>query len=127
MQLFSSIVFAIMAVVLPVAGVQRYFCTMSMAFISDTNSCPVEKKDCCGNPKKQLPSEPYCMVVAKLIPNAEKSGPMQIPAAIRDGSIIPGSMAGLVPSERAKLIAPQNDRGSPDRNRLFIEHQRLLI
>ena len=109
MRLFSTILFALMAMVLPMAGVQHYFCTMSMAFVDGTGECPVEKKECCG--EKHKPEKPDCMVSTKLLPNAEKSSPVQIPVA-SVLSILPVYSVELVPGIRIETLSPEKDRGS---------------
>jgi hypothetical protein len=127
MRGISTTLFALMAVMLPMAGVQHYFCTMSMTFVSNGNECPVETKDCCGKTEKHKPVDPDCMVVAKLLPNAETPSPFQVPGATGIWSMLSVSMDALAPGERVGRISPEKDRGPPDRHRLFMEHQRLLI
>ncbi len=126
MRLFSTILFALMAMVLPMAGVQHYFCTMSMAFVDGTGDCPVEEKDCCGKKGEHEPINPDCMVSSKLLPNAEKSSPVQLPTADAS-SILPVTTIDLVPAFRVERISPEKDRGSPDIPRLYLLQRRLLI
>ncbi len=113
-----------MAVVLPMAGVQHYFCTTNMSFVDGAGDCPVEKDECCG--KKEKHDKPDCMVSTKLLPNAEKSSPVQIPVA-DVWSLDPVSTFDLVPVLRNERISPQQDGGPPDMPRLYLVQRRLLI
>jgi hypothetical protein len=125
MRLISSIVFAVMALVLPVAGVQMQFCTVLMAFVEGADGCPAEKEDCCGKKNCSKPAD--CMVTAKLLPNAEKSSPAKLPPAPVNWTIVPQPMAfdlqeiPAVDISQAPLCAP------PDPPRLFLLQRRLLI
>ncbi len=125
MRFLSSILFALMAMVLPMAGVQHHFCTMSMAFV-DGEDCPVEEKDCCGEKNAPKPATPDCMISAKLLPNAEKYSPVHVPLA---GAwiILPVSTMDIVPAASKEAISPENDRAPPDRPRLYLVQRRLLI
>jgi len=123
MCLLSSILFALMAMVLPMAGVQHYFCTSAMVFVDGANDCPVEKKDCCGKNHEQKPA---CMVSTKLLPIAEKSSPLQIPVAVA-WSIAPASPVDLIPVIWVGRIPPEKDREPPDLPGLYLLQSRLLI
>ena len=126
MRLFSSILFALMAMVLPMAGVQQHFCTMTMVFLDGGSPCPTESKDCCGEKKTHKPLEPDCMVSSKLIPNAEKSSPLQIPAA-EACCIAPICPVDIFLATKIAIISPELDRGPPDLPKLYWLHGRLLI
>ena len=126
MRLFSSILFTLMAMVLPMAGVQHYFCTSSMAFVDGADDCPVEKNDCCGKKVEHKPTTPDCLVSTKLLPDAEKSSPLQIPLADA-WSIVPASESDLSPTLRIEIISPEKDRGPPDLPGLYLLQRRLLI
>lgn len=126
MRLFSSILFALMAMVLPMAGVQHYFCTTSMAFVAGADDCPVEKNDCCGKKGEHPPTTLDCLVSTKLLPDAGKSSPLQIPLADA-WSIVPASESDPFPTLRIEIISPEKDRGPPDLPGLYLLQRRLLI
>lgn len=126
MRLFSSILFALMAMVLPMAGVQHYFCTMTMVFVDGADDCPVETEDCCGKRGDHKPATPDCLVSTKLLPNAEKSSPLQIPMADA-WSIAPVVAVDFFPVSLVEVISPEKDRGLPDLPRLYLVQRRLLI
>ena len=126
MRLLSSILFLLMTLILPMAGVQRYFCTMDMSNVRGEAKCLVETKDCC-KPEKHSPAKPECMIVSKLLPNADKSSPLQVPAAFVV-CLIPQTMPAIEP------LAPIDPgfsqevlRGPPKPERLFLTFERLLI
>lgn len=126
MRSLSSILFLLMTLVLPMAGVQRYFCTVDMAYVDGEAKCLVETKDCCKT-EKHSPAKPECMVVAKLLPNAEKSSPLQVPVALV-ACVIPNSVVSLEPPVYNETgFSPEVLRGPPQRERLFLAFERLLI
>lgn len=127
MRLFSTILFALMAMVLPMAGVEQYFCTMSMSFVTGSNDCPVNEEKCCGEKGKHEPVTPDCMVSSKLLPNAEKSMQLQIPAFC-GWSFLPISAVEIFPNAEIITVSPERDRGPPDDlPRLYLVQRRLLI
>lgn len=123
MRCFSFILFVAMSAVLPLAGVQRYFCTMNMEFVEGADDCTREAKSCCG--KKHM--EPDCMMSAKLLPNADKHSPLQLPAADGVWAMVPVLMEECFPPRCVGRVFPEKERGPPDRARLFIVQRRLLI
>ncbi|MFD2256371.1 hypothetical protein ACFSSA_06775 [Luteolibacter algae] len=127
MRFFSFIIFALMTVVLPVAGVQRHFCTMSMAFIDYADQCPATGKDCCGKNEPHRPVEPDCMISAKVLPNADKANPSHLPTLDLVWTLAPVSLPDLLPSTRLESSAAAMHRGPPLISRLYILQQRLLI
>lgn len=125
MRILSSIVFAIMALVLPVAGVQRQFCTMLMAYVEGADDCPAQKKDCCGKRDCSKPAD--CMIASKLLPNAEKSSPAKLPPVPENWTILPPPIAFDVLEIPPVGISPAQLRAPPDPPRLFLLQRRLLI
>lgn len=125
MRLFSSILFAIMAVVLPVAGVQKQFCTMAMAFVDGSDVCPARKNDCCGKKDSHKPED--CMITAKLLPNAEKSSPASLPAMPSAWTWLSIPVFDTITELSVRKISPEPPRGPPDPPRLFLIHRNLLI
>jgi hypothetical protein len=125
MRLLSSIVFAVMALVLPVAGVQKQFCTVLMAFVEGADGCPAEKEDCCGKKNCSKPTD--CMVASKLLPNAEKSSPAKLPPAPSNWTFLPQPMAFDMHEIPVVGISPAQLRAPPDPPRLFLLQRRLLI
>lgn len=123
MRLLSFMLFALMAMVLPMAGVQHYFCTSAMVFVDGANDCPVEKKKCCGKNNKEKSD---CLVSTKLLPNGEESSPLQIPVA-GAWSIASVSPVDLIPVIRVGRISPEKDRGPPDLPGLYLLQSSLLI
>lgn len=127
MRCFSTILFALMTLVLPMAGVQKYFCTMSMAFVEGAESCPVEQKDCCKKEQNHQPTKPKCFVSAKLLPNADETIPVHLPAEDAQWCMVLVSMADLQPVIVSANVFPEKEREPPDRTRLFLVQKRLLI
>jgi hypothetical protein len=127
MRCFSFILFAAMAAVLPMAGLQRYFCTMNMEFVNSAEDCSKEEKSCCAKKEKHEPTAPDCMASAKLLPNANKSTPVQIPAADGVWAMVPVVIREFVPARCVERVFPEKERGPPDGSRLFIAQRRLLI
>jgi hypothetical protein len=125
MRLLSSIVFAVMALVLPVAGVQKQFCTILMTYVDGADQCPVKKEDCCG--KKDCGKPADCMVASKLLPNAEKASPAKLPPAPENWTLLPPAMAFHVSEIPVAGISPAPLRAPPDPPRLFLLQRRLLI
>ncbi len=114
-----------MTVVLPMAGVQKFFCTVSMAFVDGAECCPVQKEDCCKT--EHQPLKPDCFVSAKTLPNADETTPVQLPAADAQWSIVSVTMADLLPVIVPANVFPEQERGPPDRVGLFLVQERLLI
>lgn len=128
MRVFSSILFALMAVVLPMAGVPQYFCTMTMAFVDGAEECPVnEEKDCCGKEGETRDEAPGCMTVAKVLPHADLTAPTQIPAMDTEGIFIEVVSFGGFPADRFETIHPPHRRGPPDPRRIYVVQRKLLI
>ena len=127
MRFCSSILFSLMAVVLPMAGVQRHFCTMSMAFVDSAEECPVKEKDCCGETEKHAPLEPDCMISAKLLPDAEKSGASSLPLASANWDMLPVFDFHHAPAPECVDALSERDRGPPGVSRLYLAQRRLLI
>lgn len=116
-----------MAVVLSMAGVQRHFCTMSMAFVDSAVDCPVREKDCCGETEKHAPTDPDCMISAKLLPDAEKAGASNLPIASADWDMLPVIDFHNAPAPAQVAVLSEMDRGPPGICRLYLAQRRLLI
>ena len=113
-----------MAVVLPMASVQRYVCTISMNFCGNANDCSMKESDCCKGKSQVVPD---CMVKAELLPNAEAPNLDQIPF-IKAGEVIflRLTIADLR-SIDAFPVRSERHRAPPDPLEWYIKQQRLLI
>jgi hypothetical protein len=115
-----------MAVVLPMAGVQQYFCTIAMVFMDCAENCPVDKQnDCCS--KEKQPESPACTTVAKVLPNASITIPAQIPVIGADRYFLEGLVFGAVADDQFEAVIPLRHRGPPDLRRMYMVQRRLLI
>lgn len=115
-----------MAMVLPMAGVQHNFCTMSMVFIDCMDECPVELDDCCGEKGAHQPAKPDCMVSVKLLPSAEKSSPIQIPTLAGWSFLLP-PIAVPASSRIIEPVSLEADQSPPNSPRLYLVQGCLLI
>ena len=128
MRFLASILFALMTLILPTAGITRNFCTLTMVFVSDDGKCPVDVKECCCEEGKHESPRSDCMIAAKPLPNADKNPAPHIPAA--DGSWIllpaPGfDMPPAVCSEIRLALLHHDPPVIPDP--LYLTQRRLLI
>lgn len=125
MRLYSSILFALMAAVLPTAAMQKQFCTLAMVFVDSPDDCPIQKKDCCGKTESHKPAD--CMVTAKQLPNAEKFSHPDLPSMPSEWTWLP--LPASVPKTAISLrkFSPETLRDPPDALRLFLIQRRLLI
>ena len=117
-----------MAAVIPMAGVQQYFCTMTMSFSEKPNGCPLdEEENCCERESKTEKETPECMVPAKMIPDADLSAPFVTPDLGTDGTF--QEMVVVVDPfvKHLESISPVSHRGPPDMRRIYAEQRRLLI
>jgi hypothetical protein len=128
MRFPASILFALMTLILPTAGVTRNFCTMVMTFVSDDGKCPVDVEDyCCEKGKHESP-RPDCMIAAKPLPNADKSPAPHIPAANGAWILLPASLADFPPAVSAEAHLALRQRGSPViPDPLYLTQRRLLL
>ena len=111
-----------MALVLPMAGVQRYVCTVDMEFSGNIDDCPMTGDDCCKGE-----GVPECMVEADLIPDAELPNLLQIPFLRADEVIyLRLSVADLRGIDAAPARSEYR-RGPPDSREWYVKQQRLLI
>lgn len=127
MRFFSVILFLAMAAVLPVAGLQQYFCTMNMEFVQGADDCPETPQDCCKKSDKHRPETPDCMIAAKVLPNADTATPLQVPSFDGAWALLPAVVFEFAPVWRLELVSPAIERGPPDCSRLYLVQQRLLI
>jgi hypothetical protein len=112
-----------MAVVLPMAGVERYVCTMDMEFSGNLDDCPMTGDDC-GGGDHELPD---CMVTTDLVPDAEPPNLAQIPFLKADEVIY---LRISVTDLKANSTSParmEHRRGPPDSREWYVKQQRLLI
>lgn len=117
-----------MALVLPMSGVQQYFCTMTMVFMDCVDSCPVEtRKDFCQNEETQNPERPECLTAAKFLPDADLTGPSQIPVIKTDGMFLEIVAFGEIADDQFEAFFPLRHRGPPDQRRTYVVQRRLLI
>jgi hypothetical protein len=128
MRFLASILFALMTLVLPTAGITRNFCTMSMAFVSDEGKCPFDGEDCCCKKEKRESPRPDCMIAAKPLPNADKSPAPHIPAADGAWVLLPASGFDLPPAVCAEISVALLQRGPPViPDPLYLTQRRLLL
>lgn len=117
-----------MALVLPMAGVQQYFCTVAMAFVDSAEDCPVEtEKDCCKKERQPRPDATDCMVGAKALPDAGLPNPVDLPPVQVTDTLLEIPSVDVISGLRALEIHPQSRRGPPDMRRTYALHRRLLI
>ena len=129
MRFLASILFALMTLILPTAGVMRNFCTMTMSYVADGGKCLAGQGDvCCCNGDSEKSPHPDCMVATKPLPNADKSPSLDLPAA--DGAWV------LLPTREVMppmVVCADSVRTAPHRglpllpHRLFLTQRRLLI
>lgn len=122
-RIISSILFAMMAVVLPMASVQRYVCTLSMEFSGKTDDCPMTVKDCC----KENHEVPDCMVEAKFLPDAEAPNSGQIPYLKADEVVFLGLEIMALREIHPFPEYSQLHHAPPDSLEWYVKQQRLLI
>jgi hypothetical protein len=128
MRFLASILFALMALVLPTAGITRNFCTMSMAFVSDEGKCPFDVEDCCCKKEKRESPRPDCMIAAKPLPNADKSPAPHIPAADGAWVLLPASGFDLPPAVCTEISVALLQRDPPViPDPLYLTQRRLLL
>lgn len=128
MRFLASILFAMMTLVLPTAGVTRSFCTVSMTFVADNGRCPMDADDCCCGDDKHHSPQPDCMIATKLLPNADKSPAPQIPEADGEWVWLPALIADFPPVPGVHLAPALCQRGLPViPDPLYLTQRRLLI
>jgi hypothetical protein len=121
-RVLSSILFALMALVLPMAGVQRYVCTVDMKFSGKVTECPNQCGDCCKGE-----GVPECMVEADLIPDAELPNLGQMHILPPDGFIFVRISAENLRQTDACSTRLEDHRDPPDPLDWYVKQQRLLI
>jgi hypothetical protein len=113
-----------MAVVLPMASVQRYVCTISMNFSGNVKNCPMKGSDCCGGQNQEVPE---CMVKVQLLPDAENPHVDQIPFfRAEEVNFLRLTIVDLR-SIDAFPVRSERHRAPPDPLEWYIKQQRLLI
>lgn len=128
MRFLASILFALMTLVLPTAGITRNFCTISMAFVSDDGKCPVDGEDCCCEKGKHESPRPDCMIAAKPLPNADKSPAPHIPAANGAWILLPTYSFDLPPAVCTEISVALLLRGPPViPDPLYLTQRRLIL
>ena len=117
-----------MAVVLPMSGVQQYFCTMTMAFSEKPDGCLLdEEEDCCKRESRTEKETPDCMVSAKMIPDADLTAPFEVPELDTEGFFQEVVITGVPAAKHLESISAESHRGPPDMSRIYAEQRRLLI
>jgi hypothetical protein len=112
-----------MAMVLPMAGVQQYVCTMDMEFSGNIDDCPMNGDDCSGG-GSELPD---CMITTDLVPDAEPPNLAQIPF-LRADEVIYLQLSELdLRGNDATPVRLELRRGPPDSREWYVKQQRLLI
>jgi hypothetical protein len=111
-----------MALVLPMAGVQRYVCTVDMEFSGNIDDCPMTGDDCCKGE-----GVPECMVEADLIPDAELPNLGQMHILPPDGAIFVRISAENLRQIDACSTRLEDHRDPPDPLDWYVKQQRLLI
>jgi hypothetical protein len=110
-----------MALVLPMASVQRYVCTISMNFSGNVKNCPMKGSDCCEGKNHEVPE---CMVKAQLLPDAVNPHVDQI-SFIRAEEVI---FLRLTTADLKTIDAlPARHRAPPDPLEWYVKQQRLMI
>ena len=122
-RVLSSILFALMAVVLPMAGVEKYICTMDMEFSGNIDECPMKCGDCCGDDS----GVPDCMVKADVLPDAEMPNLAQIPFLKAEEVIYLRLSVADLRGIDASPVRAEHRRGPPDSREWYVKQQRLLI
>ena len=136
-RFLSSILFAFMAMVLPMAGMQQYFCTAGMVFVDKAGECPVKQSernteedtegdaDCCGTDHKQ--ESPDCMTVSKAIPDGNLTEPFTVPTSELETTV--AEIVGLSDDSHPEKLGHELVllRGPPGSESLFLMQQRWLI
>ena len=122
-RIISSILFAMMALVLPMASVQRYVCTLSIEFSGKTDDCPMTVKDCC----KEKHEVPDCMVQAKFLPDGEAPNSGQVPCLKTDEVVFLGLEIMALREIHLFSERTQPHRAPPDSLEWYVKQQRLLI
>ncbi len=128
MRFLAFILFALMTLILPTAGVTRNFCTLSMSFVSDDGKCPADVEDCCCEEGKHESPRPDCMIAAKPLPNADKTPAPHIPAADGAWILLPATPADFPPalcSEIRPALLQHDPPMIPDP--LYLTQRRLLL
>lgn len=122
-RVVSSILFALLALVLPMAGMQHYVCTMDIAFSGALTDCPMNGDDCDG----ESHGLPDCMVAAELLPDAEPPNLTQIYfLKAEDVTYLRLSLADLRGIDTFFDRIGQH-RIPPDSREWYLKQQRLLI
>ncbi len=122
-RVLSSILFALMTLVLPMAGVQRYICTLDMNFSGDVAGCPMNCCDCGGDPQ----NVPDCMVKADPLPDADFPNFAQIPYLKANEVIYLRLSVADLRGIDASPVRSEHRRGPPDSREWYVKQQRLLI
>jgi hypothetical protein len=124
-RIVSSILFTLMALVLPMAGVQRYICPMNMEFSGNTDDCPMSGGDCCKGKEKN--TVPDCMVKADSLPDADVPNFDQMPYLKAD-EVMYLRLSRVDLREIDVLPARlECGRAPPDSREWYVKQQRLLI
>lgn len=123
MRFFSTILFALFAMVLPMAGVQKFFCKVDMRCVGAVEGCPAEVDGCCDLEDEGPEEQPDCFVFTQLIPDAEKALSPFVAAVSTGWVSLPVGGVGVVSVE----YFPGVDGVPEDDGRLFLWQQRWLI
>ena len=112
-----------MTLVLPMAGVQRYMCTLNMNFSGDAADCPRSCCDCGDDPQ----NVPDCMVKVVSLPDAVVPDFSQILFLKADEVIY--LRISLVEWRGIDAFPTRFEfrRGPPDPREWYVKQQRLLI
>lgn len=112
-----------MAVVLPMASVQKFICTQDMKFSGNVADC---SKNCCdcGDDHQSIPD---CMVKAKVFPDAEQPNLAQMPFLRADEVIFLRLSVANLRGIDTSPVRSEHRRGPPDSREWYVKQQRLLI
>ncbi len=127
MRFPSAILFILMAMVLPMAGVQQRFCTLSKAAACGLELCSGEDSHCCGEQGGHDVGEPACVTSAKNLPAAQKPSSVEVPVFESGWVLVPATLENFRPPLDSGHTSPERERGPPDRPRLFLTQLRLRI
>jgi hypothetical protein len=127
MRFYSAILFALMTMVLPMAGVQQRFCTVSKAAACAIETCSTPGCQSCESEGREGHGEPVCMTSAKNLPHAQKSSPVEVPTLTGGWTLLLAAHPHLLPDLSSSHSSTARDRGPPHQARLFLTQLRLLI
>ncbi len=123
-RFFASIVFVLMAVVLPMAGATHYFCTTNMGCEGDATQCLSGDDSCCG---KLGENSQDCLIAKNILPDAEPTNLNKLILPQADFSVINRLIREEIPWIRVHQVSHEVEQVPDCPRRLYIDQRRLLI